>query len=252
MQPSELRRAAPYAPHPSIHGLARSQTALRHKAAKRCRLQLPRMACHPFPRTNRATPVLGSGCWAAPFFFWQKHSCQPSICLCSGPASTCRTLLRCVSQPDIRRLRAFLPWHERNGIVWARRSAYAAPEAPGRIDIDLGKRRRVELSPELALAHTRLASCAEVPVCLANVFRSEKARGPAHLNVPLVGPTIVITVAHAHHIGSHTRPDAVHQPFVVVLAEDPLGFLFVKPSRDDAVSGNLPSMPNRSIPKPKQ
>ncbi len=201
--------------------------ALRSTAEQR-RLQLRRMACHPFPRTNRATPVLGSGCWAALFFLWQKHSCQPSMCLCSKPASTCRTLLRGISQPNIRCLRAFLPWHECNGIVGACRSTHAASEAPGRIDIDLGKRRRVELSPELALAHTRLAPCAEVPVCLANVLRSKKARGPAHLNVPLVGPTIVITVAHAHHIGSHTCPNAVHQPFVVILAEDSLGLLFVK------------------------
>ncbi len=137
-------------------------------------------------------------------------------------------LFNSISQPNIRRLGNILPRNECNGIGWACRSTHTTPETPGGIDIDLAKRRRVKLSPELTLTHTRLAAITEIPIYLAYVLRSEETGSTSHLNVTFICPAIMITVAHTYDIWGYTRPDAMHQPFLIVVPKNLLGVLLFK------------------------
>jgi hypothetical protein len=47
------------------------------------------------------------------------------------------------------------------------------------------------------------------------------------LNVPLVGPTITITVTYTNDIRGYACPNTVHQPFLIVLAKDLFGLFLV-------------------------
>ena len=138
---------------------------------------------------------------------------------CSGcrHRRTKATSLRTIPQPHIRCLGTLLPGHERNGLVRASRAADAASEAPGRVDVNLGQSRGVELGPELALAHTVLASRAEIPVHLADVLRPEEVGHASLLDVAPVGQAVPVAVAEADHVRGHAGPDAVDQPFSACL-----------------------------------
>jgi len=78
------------------------------------------------------------------------------------------------------------------------------------------------------LTHTRFAPCTEVQIYLADVLCPEEVRSASLLNIPLVGSTITITITHAYNIRGYSCPNAVYQPFLIILAKDPLGFLLVK------------------------
>ena len=106
-----------------------------------------------------------------------------------------RILLCGRREPEVRRLRVFLPWNEGNGVACAGCPAYPAAETARGIDVDPGKRRRIELGAELALTDAGLAAIALVPIHLADVLCPEETRSASLLNVPLVGAAVPVTVA---------------------------------------------------------
>ena len=99
------------------------------------------------------------------------------------------------------------------------------PKQRAGVDVHLAQGRGVEL-----WRRTGTGSCTPCSRCTGpnppgRRTRRGRSLRPALARCTAVGAAVAVAVAQADHVGRHAGPDAVHQSFLVVVAEDALGLL---------------------------